>query len=96
MFMLKCHEDSAQPGKVLKLKKKPLRIEAITPKLLQTHFWEVGESVGLKAQTEVDPCLFISDKVICVLYVDDTLFWSPKVEHIDEVINKLRKKEKLN
>lgn len=38
----------------------------------------------------MDPCLFISDKVICLLYVDDTLFYSPKPEYIDEVIQKLR------
>jgi len=29
-------------------------------------------------QSEVDPCLFVSEKVICFVYVDDTLFFSPK------------------
>jgi hypothetical protein len=39
---------------------------------------------------DIDPCLFIFDKVICLVYVDDTLFYSPKPEYIDEVIQKLR------
>jgi Reverse transcriptase (RNA-dependent DNA polymerase) len=36
---------------------------------------------------------FISDKVICLVYVDDTLFYSAKMEYIDEVIEKLRQQE---
>jgi hypothetical protein len=40
--------------------------------------------------TDVDPCLFVSDKVICLVYVDDTLFYSPRVEYINEVIEKLK------
>jgi hypothetical protein len=39
---------------------------------------------------ELDPCLFVSDKVICLVYVDDTLFFSPKEEYIDEIIQRLR------
>jgi hypothetical protein len=27
----------------------------------------------------MDPCLVISDKVICLVYVDNTLFYSPKL-----------------
>ena len=37
--------------------------------------------------------LHFRHKVICVLHVDDTLFWSPKAEWIDEVIEKLRNQE---
>jgi hypothetical protein len=36
-------------------------------------------------------CLFISDKVICLVYVDDTLFFSPNEDFINEVIDKLSK-----
>jgi len=48
------------------------------------------ESVGFVSQTDIDPCLFISDKVICLTYVDDTLFFSPRQEYINEAMDKLR------
>ena len=38
----------------------------------------------------VVPCLFILDKVIlCLIYVKDSLFYSPKAEYINEIIQKL-------
>ena len=36
------------------------------------------EACAFVQQTEVDPCLFISEKVICVMYVDDCLIIGPK------------------
>jgi hypothetical protein len=39
-----------------------------------------------------DPCLFISDKVIALVYVDDTLLFSPKQEYINEILLKLKVK----
>ena len=33
-------------------------------------------------QSELDPCLFISDTVIAVMYVDDILMWSTHEDHI--------------
>jgi len=45
--------------------------------------------VGFK-ESEVDPCLFISEKFICLVYVDDTLFFSPNVSDIDRVLEKLK------
>jgi hypothetical protein len=33
--------------------------------------------------------LFVSDRAICTVYVDDTLFFSPRQEYIDEMIVKL-------
>jgi hypothetical protein len=48
-------------------------------------FWlylaEKLERCGLK-QSQLDPCLFICSCVICIVYVDDLLFWSPKEEYI--------------
>jgi hypothetical protein len=44
------------------------------------------EDIGFELAKAVDPCLFISNKVICLVYVDDTLFYSPRQEYIDEVI----------
>ncbi|CAJ1948679.1 unnamed protein product [Cylindrotheca closterium] len=52
-------------------------------------FWKL-ENAGFESQEEVDPCLFISDKVICLVYVDDTLFFSPKEEYINEAIESLK------
>jgi hypothetical protein len=42
-------------------------------------------------QSENDPCLFMNDKVICIFYVDDKLFYSPKKSYIQEAIEALRK-----
>jgi len=45
----------------------------------------------LEPQNDVDPCLFISDTVICVVYVDDTLLYAKNRADIDDVILKLKK-----
>ena len=36
-------------------------------------------------QSKLDPCLFIVTWVICIVYVDNLLFWSPKEEYIYEL-----------
>jgi hypothetical protein len=38
----------------------------------------------LDFQSENDPCLFMSDKVVCIFYVDDTLLYSPKEGYIQK------------
>ena len=47
------------------------------------------ESCGLK-QSTLDPCLFVGDKVICVIHVDDSLFWAKCEKDIAEVTERLR------
>lgn len=42
------------------------------------------EKVGLK-QSKFDPCLFIGTDVICVVYVDNLIFWSRDKAKIDKV-----------
>ena len=37
--------------------------------------------------SKVDPCLFMSKTVICVVYVDDCLFWARSKYDIDNVMN---------
>ena len=37
--------------------------------------------------SKVNPCLFMSSTVICVVYVDDFLFWARSQSEIDNVIN---------
>ena len=37
--------------------------------------------------SKVDPCLFMSKTVICVVYVDDCLFWARSQFDIDNLMN---------
>ena len=39
---------------------------------------------------EVDPCLFMSKTVICVVYVDGCLFWARSQSEIENVIKYLK------
>jgi hypothetical protein len=48
------------------------------------------ESCGLK-QSKFDPCLFIRPDVMCVVYVDNLIFWSRNVTKIDRVAMELCK-----
>jgi hypothetical protein len=41
-------------------------------------------------QSEFDPCLFISDNVICLVYVDDCSFFSKNQSNIDKSIEAIR------
>ena len=41
------------------------------------------------SQSEIDPCLFLRLGMICVVYVDDTIFASANVSDLDEVISSL-------
>jgi hypothetical protein len=65
-----------EDGKVLKLKKYVYGLKH-SPRNFFLHLKGKLEKVGF-TQSEKDPCLFMSDKVICIVYVDDTLFFSPK------------------
>ncbi len=42
------------------------------------------ESCGLK-QSKFDPCLFIGPDVMCIVYIDNLIFWSCNVAKIDRV-----------
>jgi Reverse transcriptase (RNA-dependent DNA polymerase) len=77
-----------QPGKVLKLKR-PLYGLKQAPCNFYLHLKSKLEEVGFM-QSEHDQCLFISDQVICLIYVDNTLFFAPKQEYIDEILEKLQ------
>jgi hypothetical protein len=82
----------SEPGKVLKLKRSLYGLKQSPRNFFQFLKGKL-EGIGFESCTDVDPCLFVSDKVICLVYVDDTLFYSPKPEYIDEVIQKLRDAE---
>ena len=53
--------------------------------------WHEKLKNGLEAQdsktSELDPCLFISKKMVCISYVDDCLYWFKD----DKTFNKLIK-----
>jgi Reverse transcriptase (RNA-dependent DNA polymerase) len=79
----------SQYNKVLKLNKSLYGLKQ-APRNFFLHLKSKLESIGFVSQQDLDPCLFISDKVICLVYVDDTLFYSAKAEFIDDVIERLR------
>jgi Reverse transcriptase (RNA-dependent DNA polymerase) len=72
-----------QTGKVFKLKKSLYGLKQATRNFF-LHLKIKLEVVGFQSQEDLDPCLFISDKVICLVYVNDALFFPPKMEYIDE------------
>jgi hypothetical protein len=41
-------------------------------------------------QSKFDPCLFVGTKEICVVYVDDIIFWSKDTEDINSSAMQLR------
>ena len=43
----------------------------------------------------MDPCVFIGDDIIVLVYVDDCLIFSKYKDKIKQLIEKLRNKEKL-
>ena len=40
--------------------------------------------------SKVDPCLFMYKTVICVIYVDDCLFWARSQSEIDNVMKSFK------
>ncbi len=46
-----------------------------SPRVFWKFITEKLETCGLE-QSKFDPCLFVGKKVICVVYIDDLIFWS--------------------
>ncbi|CAB9510065.1 expressed unknown protein [Seminavis robusta] len=58
-----------------------------------THLSTDLQAVGsIPATTEVDPCLLISDKVTCLVHVDDKLFYARNPQDIQDVLEELSKR----
>ena len=36
-------------------------------------------------QSNLDPCIFIGDKVICIVYFDDLIFWAKDKSNIRDL-----------
>ena len=81
----------SEPGKVLKLKKSLYGLKQ-APRNFFQHLKAKLEKIGF-VSSEADLCLFISEKVICIVYVDDTLLFSSHSEFIDEVLSQLREED---
>jgi hypothetical protein len=80
----------AKPGKVLKLKKSLYELKQ-SPR---NHFLNLKgklEDLGFVA-SKPDTCLFVSDKVIGPVYVDDTLLYAHDMQDIDDIISGTRKR----
>jgi hypothetical protein len=80
----------SKPGIVLKLRKSLYGLKQ-SPRNLFHHLRGKLHDVGFMSSSS-DPCLLISDKLIALVYVDDTLFFSPKQEYTDEILLKLKAK----
>jgi Reverse transcriptase (RNA-dependent DNA polymerase) len=85
----------AEPGKVLRLKKN-LYGKKAAPRLWFQPLCERLIATGFQQMIDIDPCLFISDKVICLVYVDDTLLYARDMKDtIDNVIKALTKEHQM-
>ena len=77
-----------KPGHVLKLKRSLYGMKQ-SPLNFYLHLKKGLEQRGLK-QSKIYPCLFYNGKVICLVYVDDCLFFAKQATDIDEIIRDLK------
>ena len=77
-------------NKVLKLQRCLYGLKQ-APRNWYLHLKQQLEACHL-VQSEADPCLFLGREVICIIYVDDCCFYSPREEYIDKLMDDLREK----
>ena len=75
-------------NKVLKLKKTVYGLKQ-APRYFFKYLTKHLESQGLR-QSYKDPCLFVGDTIVAVVYVDDILFFSKNEDDIKRVVSKLK------
>jgi hypothetical protein len=83
----------AKLGHVLKLKKSLYGLKQ-SPRNFFLHLKGQLEHVGLN-HSNADQCLFVSDKVICLVYIDNTLFYAQNKEDIATTIADLQTEMEL-
>ena len=81
--------DKKGKAKVLKLNRCLYGLKN-SPRAFWKYMVEKLEFCGLQ-QSKLDPCLFIGDTVIAVMYVDDLLMWSTEDNHMIELGQLLNK-----
>ena len=74
--------------KCLKLKKTLYSLHQ-SPRALWKYLTKKLEQSGLK-QSKFDPYLFVGEKVTCILYVDNIIFWARKLYGIHNLLIHLR------
>jgi Reverse transcriptase (RNA-dependent DNA polymerase) len=79
----------SQSNKMLKLEKSLHGLKQAPCKFFM-YLKAKLELIAFKSQSNLDRCLFVSNKVICLVYVDDTPFYSPQESWIDKVIQQLK------
>jgi hypothetical protein len=72
-----------QKGKVLKLKKTLYGLRQ-SPRAFWQFLTTAMTNFGMTA-SKLDPCLFASERVVAVAFVDDILFWSRGEAYITEL-----------
>jgi hypothetical protein len=82
------------PGKVLRLNKSLYGLKQ-APRNFFLFIKAELESIGFVQQVEVDACLFISPKVILLLFVDDNLLFARNMQDIDDVLKQLTDSKKI-
>ena len=75
-------------NKVLKLKE-ALYVLRHIPRSFWKYMTSKMELCGM-VQSKMDPCLFIGEKVMAIIYVDKILFWSVEFSEIHDKAMKLR------
>ena len=78
-----------EPGNVQKLKRCFYGLKQSRRNFFQ-HLKKILELFGFISVPDIEPCLFVSDSVSCISYVDYTLFFSPREEFIQGAIKKLQ------
>ena len=84
----------SKSGKVLKLNRSLYGLKQ-SPRNFFLFLKSKLENIGFEQALDVDPCLFISDKVICLVYVDDTLLFARSMKDIDDVLHKLEHEQNM-
>ena len=73
--------------KVLKLRKSMYGLKQ-SPRTFYQHLNQGLQNCGWKPST-IDLCLFMKNQMICVIYVDDTIFACPSQNDIDKEVKVL-------
>jgi hypothetical protein len=81
------------PGQVWKLRKSLYGL-AQSPRNYFLYTRDKLIKMGF-VQSEADPCLFISNDIICLIYVDDALLFYKDKESIDILVNKMKQERML-
>ena len=77
-----------QPGKVLKLKKS-LHGQCDAPRNWFNHLKSDLEVIGFEQAIDADLCLFLFEKVICLVYVDNCIMIAKETTDINSIIAQL-------